>query len=236
VDHFAQQYTVVTLDLAGHGESGQQRETWSMPAFGQDVVAVVEQLNLTQVVLVGHSMAGPVIVEAARRMPTRVIGLVGVDTFRNLEKTWSKEQIEAFVAPFRLNFPAACGAFVRSNMFVPTSGAALVEAIVATMTAAPPHVGIGAVEALFSHAAAVRAGLQALQAPIRTINHEYHPTDLESAGHFYDVTDIEAAQRYGVQVAPMLGVGHFVMLEDPDTFNQLLEETVQPFLAAGMEE
>jgi pimeloyl-ACP methyl ester carboxylesterase len=206
-----------------------------MPAFGLDVVAVVEQLNLAQVVLIGHSMAGPVIIEAAQRMPTRMIGLVGVDTFRNLEKTWTKEQIETFVSPFRLNFPAACGAFVRRNMFVPTSEAALVEAIVADMIATPPHVGIGAAEALFSHAAAVRAGLQALQAPIRTINAEYHPTEPDPT-RFYDVTDREAARRYGVQVALMPDMGHFVMLEDPDTFNQLLEETVQQFLAAGVEE
>lgn len=30
----------------------------------------------------------------------------------------------------------------------------------------------------------------------------------------------------------MTGVGHFVMLEDPETFNRLLEETVQEFVLA----
>jgi pimeloyl-ACP methyl ester carboxylesterase len=42
VDHFVPQYTVITLDLAGHGASGQARTQWTMEAFGQDVIAVVE--------------------------------------------------------------------------------------------------------------------------------------------------------------------------------------------------
>jgi pimeloyl-ACP methyl ester carboxylesterase len=58
VDAFAPSYTVVRLDLAGHGASGQARTQWTMAAFGQDVVAVVEQLRLVQVVLIGHSMGG----------------------------------------------------------------------------------------------------------------------------------------------------------------------------------
>jgi pimeloyl-ACP methyl ester carboxylesterase len=48
-------------------------------AFGQDIVAVVAQQGLEQVVLIGHSMAGQWIVEAARHLPRAVIGVVGVD-------------------------------------------------------------------------------------------------------------------------------------------------------------
>ena len=82
VDHFAPHYTVVRPDLAGHGASGRDRAHWTMEAFGGDVAAVVEQLGLDQVVLIGHSMGGAVIVEAARRLPDAVIGLVGADTWR----------------------------------------------------------------------------------------------------------------------------------------------------------
>ena len=55
VDHFAPDYTLVCIDLAGHGASGRDRARQTMSAFGQDVVAVVEQLGLEQVVLIGHS-------------------------------------------------------------------------------------------------------------------------------------------------------------------------------------
>ncbi|MEO7246775.1 MAG: alpha/beta fold hydrolase, partial [Rubrivivax sp.] len=49
-------YTVATVDLAGHGASGANRDDWSMAAFGADVAAVVDALpDHPRVVLVGHS-------------------------------------------------------------------------------------------------------------------------------------------------------------------------------------
>lgn len=221
LSHFASHYTVVGIDLGGHGASGLNRNTWSMPAFGDDVVAVMEQLGLTQVILIGHSMGGPVIIEATRRMPTPVIGLIGVDTLGNLERTRTKAEIDAFIAPFRIDFRKTMSEFVPSNMFVPTSDAALVAAIVEDMAAAPPQVGCAAAEALLSYDAELKAGLQAVQVPIVLINAENRSTDLA------------AAERYGLAVKLMSGVGHFVMIEDSETFNHLLEETIKHFLAAA---
>jgi len=137
VDHFAPQYTVVTLDLAGHGASGQARTQWTMAAFGQDVIAVVEQLGLEQVVLIGHAMSGVVIVETARHLPTAVIGVVGVDTWRGVEQIRTPEQVAKRLVPFRANFVEAARTYVRS-MCVPTSDPALVEHVVAMMSTAPP--------------------------------------------------------------------------------------------------
>jgi pimeloyl-ACP methyl ester carboxylesterase len=60
VDVFAADHQVVTLDLAGHGESGAGRETWTVKGLAGDVQAVVEALDLERVILIGHSMGGPV--------------------------------------------------------------------------------------------------------------------------------------------------------------------------------
>ena len=73
VDHLADRFTVVCVDLAGHGESGRDRQRFTISAFAEDVVAVVKQLRLDRVVLIGHSMSGGVIVEAARRLGSSVI-------------------------------------------------------------------------------------------------------------------------------------------------------------------
>src|SRR5437867_8235652 len=66
LDHFARNHQVVTLDLAGHGESGLDRENWTLQGFVEDLVAVVETLHLKKAVLIGHSMGGDVIIEAAK--------------------------------------------------------------------------------------------------------------------------------------------------------------------------
>jgi pimeloyl-ACP methyl ester carboxylesterase len=190
-----------------------------MPAFGEDVVAVVEKLGLEQVVLIGHSMGGAVIVEAARRMPDRVVGLVGVDTFRNVGQTWTREQIDKILGPFRANFVEATQKFVRT-MFIPESNYALVERTVDDMSATPPEVGIGAMEGTLTNDLNLITSLQGLKAPVIAINSDYRPNDLE------------AAQRYGVRVVFISGVGHFVMMQDAETFNSLLEGVIKEFVGA----
>jgi pimeloyl-ACP methyl ester carboxylesterase len=83
---------VVALDLAGYGQSGGGRKDWTMAAFGQDVVSVVEALGLKRVVLIGHSLGGPAVLEAARRMPGRVVGLVLVDSWVDFEGKIAPEE------------------------------------------------------------------------------------------------------------------------------------------------
>ncbi|MEL7030100.1 MAG: alpha/beta hydrolase, partial [Pseudomonadota bacterium] len=79
VDLFDDAYRVIAVDLAGHGASGSDRETWSMEAFGADVAAAARADDAQRVVLVGHSMGGPVMLETARLLGDRVVAMIGVD-------------------------------------------------------------------------------------------------------------------------------------------------------------
>lgn len=52
---------MITVDLAGHGESAaNQRLDWSITNFGADVAAAVRNSGRQRVVLVGSSMGGAV--------------------------------------------------------------------------------------------------------------------------------------------------------------------------------
>lgn len=218
VAHFAEQYQVVAVDLAGHGESGGGRRAWTMSAFGADVVAVIEQLELRQLVLIGHSMGGDVIVDVALALPGRVAGLVWADVYATLGGSRTPAEIEEFVRPFRQDFVPATQAFVRA-MFVPASDLELVERVATGMSSAPPEVAVAAMEQAVSNDDAILAALPKLTAPLVAINPDYRPTD------------VEALRQHGVGSVLMPGVGHFLMLEDPDTFNRLLGETIDDFLA-----
>ena len=220
VDHFASRYTVVAIDLAGHGESGRGRADWTMPAFGQDVAAVVRQLGLRQVVLAGHSMGGPVIVAAAQLLAEVVIGVVGVDTWRTLDLTRSAEQSQEILAPMRVDYLSAASARVR-GMFIPASAPALVERVVAGMTSTPAEIAIGAMGGIHQYDAGQRAELLAIAAPKYAINSDYL------------ATDHAAAARHGVRVVEMSGTGHFVMLEAPDVFNRLLDDVAAQCVAGS---
>ena len=216
VGHFMPDYTVVRLDLAGHGASGKDRTRWTMPAFGQDVVSVVEQLGLEQIVLIGHSMGGAVIIEAARRLPSPVIGLVGVGTWHNVEDALAPAQIAEVLAPFRIDFVEATRTYVRS-MFIPASDVALTEEVMTSMSEMPPQIGVGIGEQVLAYDRLMKERLQGVKAPKIAIN----SADWRS-------TNIKAAQRCGVKVVLMSGVGHFVMAED----NLLLGEAIQELVSS----
>lgn len=214
VAHFGRGRRVVALDLAGHGESGLGRELYTIEAFGADVKAVVDALGLERVVLIGHSMGGPVTLEAARLMPQRVAALVPIDTLGRVGEQTSPAERKALLDPMRADFPAATRRFVRDFMFTPRSDASLVSHVVEDMAAAPKSVALAALEYLLDYNEA--AALAATRAPLRLINSDRWPTDLRAARQ----------RKPDLQLAVMPGVGHFPMLEDPAEFNRLLERAL----------
>jgi pimeloyl-ACP methyl ester carboxylesterase len=216
--HFAERHQVVAVDLPGHGESGAGRREWTMSAFGKDVVAVAEELGLASTVLIGHSMGGDVVVEAALKLREPVVGLVWVDVYSTLGDPRPREQLQEFLTPFREDFSTATRAFVR-RMFPAGADPALVDWVSADMSAARTDIALDALEHAVGNDRAVLAGLEELSAPVVAINPDYRPTD------------VEALRRYGVQTVLMSGVGHFLMMEDPETFNRLLAEVVDGLTA-----
>lgn len=67
------------LDLPGHGRSGGEART-SISSYAQFVRDFVEALGLPRVVLVGHSMGGAIVQQAALECASRVEGMVLVGT------------------------------------------------------------------------------------------------------------------------------------------------------------
>jgi pimeloyl-ACP methyl ester carboxylesterase len=211
---FLKYYQVVGLDLAGHGESGSNRQQWTMAAFGGDVAAVVETLKLDKVVLIGHSMGGDVIAEAARRLKGRVAGLIWVDTYKRLGTPRTDDELAAIMRPFRANFAETTKQFVR-GMFLPAADPALVAMVVDDMSSAPAEVGIGALESALRYDREMPSALAELKLPVIAINPEA------------PATDVASMSKHGVEVIVMSDVGHFPMLEAPDRFNRLLRTAVE---------
>src|SRR5262245_61788854 len=103
-DAFSNDYRIVTLDQAGHGESGKDRKEWTVASLATDVETIVNKLGLKRVILGGHSMGGPVFRAAAKWMPGNVIAVVGVDTLQNVEFKWPEEQSKQIMAAMEADF------------------------------------------------------------------------------------------------------------------------------------
>jgi pimeloyl-ACP methyl ester carboxylesterase len=210
---FARDHKVVAIDLAGHGSSGDNRQRFTMAAFGADVAAVVKREELERIVLIGHSMGGPVVLEAAQLLPGTVALVVGVDNMQNVEMKFPEEFFKQLHDGMMKDFRTTTDAFVRS-MFPKDASPKLVADVAGDMASAPPHVAISAIEEIkgFDDAKAMElAGV-----PVVCINSTTYPTAVE----------VNRKHAKSFDVVLVEGVGHFLMLEKPQAFNAALAQVL----------
>lgn len=216
LDVFAEDHTVVALDLPGHGASGRERETWTMAAFADDVRRVVEALELERVVLVGHSMGGPVSVLAAGAMPERTAGVICSDTLHDAEMVWPEEMRQGFVQGFTEDYEGAMAGAVASMTL---QEGALREWLTQQMLRADRGMALAMIDELGTFR--LDEAFEAVEAPVRCIN------AVPYAEHVVD-TAVETNRRYAdFDAAMMEGVGHFPHLEKPAEFNAHMREFLQ---------
>ncbi len=72
----SKEYRIVTIDLLGHGNSDCIGYIHSMELMAQCVYQVIEHLNISNFLLLGHSMGGYVALAFAEKYPKYLMGLV----------------------------------------------------------------------------------------------------------------------------------------------------------------
>ncbi len=210
-DALKSRYTVVAVNLAGHGGSASNRTDWSIANYAADVAAIVQQIPNQRLVLVGHSMGATVALAATPLIGARVIGIIAVDALRSVgQPPLSAHEVEQRVAPFRADFVGATRKLVSESLFPRDANRVLVQKVAYDMSLEPPAVAVPSLQALLSLDLA--ALLPAIHVPVYAINSDLLPTDAvrirQSIPNFtLDVLDHS---------------GHFLMLETPARFNPLL--------------
>ena len=203
---FCDHHRVIALDLPGHGESGSNRGKWGMREFGADVKAVADAEKLEHVVLFGNSLGGPVAVEAALLMPGRVLGVVGVDTFQDLDYQMTAEEVRQRAESFRADYAGTVRQMVKM-LFHPDADPAIMAEAERRMQKTPP----AAAYAMFMGFAGYNpaGAARRLMVPLRAINGDLYPTDVEGARKI----------KADFEVIVMKHMGHYPMLERPEEFN-----------------
>ena len=215
IDLLAESHRVVQLDLGGHGASRGEREAWTIEAAARDVEAVVEAVGLESFVLIGHSMGGPVSLVAASRMPGRVEAVVCVDTLHNAELRMPPEQVEPFAKQLEADFAGTMNGFAEA---FPQMDRELAQWIAEQAAQTEPAAAVALLRELATFD--VGAGLQAAKVPVRCVNAAPGRPQVPE-------TTIEINRKYGDFDAVLLeDVGHFLHLERPKAFNDLLVKTL----------
>jgi len=210
---FKADFTVVQLDLAGHGASGGNRVTWSTDANARDIEAVVAQVDADEVVLVGHSMSGANVTVAAPRI-SRVTRVVLVDTLKNLEQPMSLEQAKPMLDLYRKDFTHAVRNVLPKYLYAPGTPKEVSERLNAEFLRSTGERAAQLLEPLYH--CDLQAAAKQVKVPVRAINSDAQPTNVEGNRRWFTDFDVEV----------MPGVGHYPMLEQPEAFNAALRRAL----------
>ncbi len=204
-------YTVVTLDLAGHGASGRNRSDWSIVNYAQDVAAVARQIPSAHLVLVGHSMGATVALRAVPLIGPRVIGVIAIEALRSVGTApLTPGEIEQRIAPFSADFVGATRQLVTGSLFERGADPALVRKVAQDMSLEPAQVGVASLRSLLS--TDIEGLLSGVHVPVYAINSDLLPTDAGRIRGFVPGFSLDVLDHSG----------HFLMLESPARFNPLL--------------
>jgi len=210
-DALSQFYTVVSMDIGGHGQNGHNRTDWSMEEFGKDVTAVVNGLDLKNVVLVGHSMGGDIILEAALAQPDKVIGFVGIDNFKAFVDSFTvdeKRWIDSFMAACRTHFDSTAIKYSRQTLFPPNYAD----------TASVNRVGIESLRKNIDYASSEPGNMAKLGIPVHLIVSDFGETREQQLALY---------ARAGYTIDTIKGVGHYPMIEKPKEFTDKLLKVIR---------
>ncbi|PSV46170.1 alpha/beta fold hydrolase [Photobacterium indicum] len=216
--YFSQQYQVITMDLAGHGNSSFTRKEYTMVAFANDIKAVIEKEQLDSVILVGHSMAGGIIAEAAKLMPKKVKGIIGVDTSQNVALEFPQSDLDLMTKPFEEDFQGGISVFVKDSLPKEVD-AELLHWITQDMASAPPAIAINQFRHYLGQYVSGKASrvYESVNVPVVLVNARLWPTNSEE-----NKKHIKDYSIYYIEDS-----GHFPMLEKPNEFNTILMEAVK---------
>ena len=215
VPELSRRYRVVTLDLPGHGKSGSPRDGLiTMDLFARAVEAVRAEAKADKVILVGHSMGTPVIRQYARLYPQHVAGMVFVDGLVTLGAP--RPDGPPAPQPDRMRGPEGLKnreAMIR-GMFTPATPQPLQQHILKMMLAPPESTAYGAMMATFDPAIwkddVMTFPVLGIYADKSALGNREYSKKLYPS---FEYTEIP-------------GTGHFVMMEKPKEFNQLVVKFV----------
>jgi sigma-B regulation protein RsbQ len=220
VDYFSSSYQVVTIDLAAHGKSGNNRSTWTIEQFGQDVIALLKVLQLKNVILIGHSMGAEAILEAAVLHPQPILGIIAIEAFKNAGTPLPEQfqpQIAQIEAQLKTDFAKTAEVYARMNLLTPETPPAITDRIVKAYRGAYEPMAIESITEAFHYDQREAELLQQLPFKLHLINVNYKPTNTEALDQY-------AARSY--ELMQMKGSSHFPMIEHPKEMNELLGEAI----------
>ena len=224
LEHFSKTNEVVACDLRGHGQTPGRPYECSIEHYGGDVAALINNLELRAVLLVGHSMGCRVVLEAARLVPKKISALVLVDGSRLASGDPAAAEAAARSA-IGNDYATFAENLFRQMFFKPSAMAdEIVARAVKTSAGFGPELwprmarwDAGAMDTAF---AALHAPVLAIQSTTRNAQLQRAPLKIGDTSPWLDF--LKQFPNVKTEIVP--DTGHFTQLEAPERVNQLIRE------------
>lgn len=220
VDFFSEEYSVYAIDLPGFGKSKAKRTSWTIEEYANDVIAFIDIMNLKNVVIIGHSMAGEIMLEVAMTNNPRITGIVGVDNFKFIDVLFTPEQMKQMTDFFEMlknDFRNSAPAYADWMLFHPTTSTEIKIRVKADFANSDSIIGYGTLMHHMQYAATDAQRLEQLNYKLYLINNDGFPTNQ---------TGLKNHCKHSFQVETISGTGHYPMIEKPTDFNILLKKVL----------
>ena len=220
MEYFSKNYAVYAIDLPGFGKSKAERNHWTIEEYANDVTAFIDTLNLKHVVIIGHSMAGEIMLQTALSNNPKIAGLVGVDNFKSIDVVLPPEQMKQMTDFFPLlenDFKNSAPLYADLLLFHPTTSKEVKNRVKTDYANCDPVIGYGTIITQMKYASGDAQRLEQLNYQLFLINSDGSPTN---------EIGLKNHCKKGFHVETISATGHFPMIEKPTEFNMILEKVL----------
>jgi len=210
IDYFRETFTIIRIDLPGHGKSSNENIVFSSKNYALAIKAVIDDVNLPKIILVGHSMSGAYSLKASL-ITAKIKAVILVDTLKNMNQLMSYAQAEELLfANYRADFDSAVMKMLPKFLFSKKTPKLIQEQLQIEFLNYPPEFAVKSIEPLYRMD--IRTTAKQVKVPVRALNSDVTPTNLKSNLHYF----------IDYKYANLAGTGHYPMLEKPEEFNSKL--------------
>lgn len=220
INHFSKKYTTLALDLPGFGKSTANRKNWTIEEYAEDVNSFIDALRLRNVVLIGHSMSGEIMIQTAMLNNPNIIGLIGVDNFKALDVAFTPEQMKQmtdFLALLQNDFKNSAPVYADLMLFHPMTPIAIKDRVKNDFANSDAQTGYESLMNYIQFSTTEAQILEKLNFTLNLINCDYYPTNEDG---------LKNHCRKGYNIEMIADSGHYPMIEKPDEFNRVLEKVL----------
>lgn len=213
VPFLAQHYQVICMDVRGHGQSDKPRERFSIAGFADDVRALLDHLQLTQVHYLGISMGGMIGFQLASSDQQRLKSLIIVNSSPEVKVRTASDRLQVFKRLFlaRVLGLKTLGKALGNMLFPKPEQAELREKIATRWPENDKRAYLSALHAIIGWG--VREHLVDIKTPtlVITADRDYSPVELKRQY----VREMPNARLVVIEDSR-----HATPLDQPERFNQ----------------